>query len=168
MTGLRARYRTTSAGPTTQQAKVLYIAAEGAYGLGQRISAWEHAWGWTIPDGHLVVSQDRLNLMDGVDVRDLARAIRDEQFSFVIVDTLARCIVGADENTSRDMGIAIDSLDRLRALLAQCSRYIIPARMAGHCEDHPLSRAPLTRCTRWSRTAGIHPGQEEAQGWPRG
>lgn len=101
-------------GRPTKQAKVLYIAAEGAQGFKKRLSAWQHAWNRTIPGDHFIVYPDAVNLMDRSGVAELLGLVRYDGYEFVVVDTLARCTEGADENTSRDMGMAIGSLDRIR------------------------------------------------------
>ena len=36
------------------------------------------------------------------------------KFEVITVDTLAKCIIGGDENTARDMGIAIRHCDIIR------------------------------------------------------
>jgi hypothetical protein len=95
-----------------QGGRVLYVAAEGAHGLNPRFTAWEYAWQRTIPADRLHVIPVPVNLMHADEVTelcDLARGV-----DLVILDTLARCLVGADENSARDMGIAVDALYRLR------------------------------------------------------
>jgi len=37
-----------------------------------------------------------------------------------VVDTLARCTVGADENSGRDMSAVVDALDRVRMVIGSC------------------------------------------------
>src|SRR6202035_2917006 len=37
------------------------------------------------------------------------------EYSFVILDTLARCMVGADENSAKDAGIVVDAMTQLLA-----------------------------------------------------
>jgi hypothetical protein len=98
----------------TERARVLYIAAEGVHGFGKRTHAWQRAWGKAIPDDQFIIYPEPVDLMNRAEVTDLVDCVKAERYGFVVVDTLARCIVGADENTSRDMGVAIDSLDRIR------------------------------------------------------
>jgi hypothetical protein len=99
-------------GREVQRGPVLYVAAEGAYGLHRRLSAWEYGWGRDIDDDGLVVLPEPVNLLDAQAVAELAAAARGRLL--VVVDTLARCMVGGDENSARDMGIAVESLYRLR------------------------------------------------------
>ncbi len=99
-------------GRDVQSGSVLYVAAEGAQGLHARFTAWEYGWGQEIPDDRLDVLPEPANLMDARVVRELCALAVGR--SLVVVDTLARCLVGADENSAKDMGIAVDALYRLR------------------------------------------------------
>lgn len=96
------------------QRRTLYIAAEGAPGLDDRLKAWEYAWGVDIPADALWTLPDAVNLSNAVAVKQLAALVSDEGIGFVVVDTLAKCAVGLDENSSRDMGLVVDSLYRLK------------------------------------------------------
>ncbi len=101
-------------GRFTEQCRVLYIAAEGAFGLKGRMNAWEQGWHNTIHDGALDTLPRPVNLTNAAEVRNLAALIDWSGYSFVVVDTLARCMVGADENSAQDCGIVVDALTRLR------------------------------------------------------
>ena len=56
-----------------------------------------------------------MNLTRSLDVGNLAALVDWGGYSFVILDTLARCMVGADENSAKDCGIVVDALTRLLA-----------------------------------------------------
>jgi hypothetical protein len=94
------------------QGSVLYVAAEGAHGLHPRFTAWEYGWRRNIPDDQLAVLPEPVNLLDATAVAELCGLAAGR--TLVVIDTLARCLVGADENSARDMGIAVDALYRLR------------------------------------------------------
>ncbi len=96
-----------------QQRRVLYVAAEGAFGFKGRIDAWETGWDILIGDDQLGILPFPVNLMNTVDVANLLAVIDWGGYSFVVLDTLARCMVGADENSARDTGIVVDRLYRL-------------------------------------------------------
>jgi hypothetical protein len=53
----------------TVPGQVLYVAAEGASGIDQRVSAWEHAWGRRVEG--LEVYPRPLNLHNGLEMADL-------------------------------------------------------------------------------------------------
>jgi len=99
-------------GRPVEQGSVLYVAAEGAHGLHPRFTAWEYGWQRDIPDDQLHVLPEPVNLLDAGAVADLAGLAAGRHL--VVIDTLARCMVGADENSAKDMGIAVDALYRLR------------------------------------------------------
>jgi hypothetical protein len=101
-------------GRSTQQCRVLYIAAEGAFGLSGRMDAWEQGWRTTIHDGTLDTLPRPVNLTNTAEVRNLAALIDWNGYGFIVVDTLARCMVGADENSAKDCGVVVDALHQLR------------------------------------------------------
>ncbi|WP_159440834.1 AAA family ATPase [Jatrophihabitans endophyticus] len=91
---------------------VLYVAAEGAYGLNQRFEAWEFTWHHDIHPDRLAVLPEPINLLDANSVTELATAAAGRRL--VVIDTLARCLPGGDENSARDMGLAVDALYRIQ------------------------------------------------------
>lgn len=101
-------------GRPTEQRRVLYVAAEGAYGLKGRFHAWEIAWRTKIADGTLDILPQPVNLTRPLDVANLTALVEWNGYGFVVLDTLARCMVGADENSAKDCGQVVDTLTRLR------------------------------------------------------
>jgi hypothetical protein len=102
------RRRVRATGP------VLYVASEGAFGFGSRVDAWEYGWNRNhrVTDEALTVLPVPVNLRDRAAVDELCQLAAG--CSLVVIDTLARCLVGADENSAKDMGEAVDALYRLR------------------------------------------------------
>lgn len=98
----------------TEACRVLYVAAEGAFGLKARLQAWESGWQRTIPDGTFDVLPRPVNLTHYGDMNGLAALVEWNGYGLVVIDTLARCMVGADENSARDCGVVVDALTRLR------------------------------------------------------
>ena len=101
-------------GRASQQRRVLYVVGEGAFGFKGRVAAWEIGWRTKISDDDLSILPEPVNLNRAVDVANLAALIAWGGYSFVILDTLARCMVGADENSAKDCGVVVDVLTRLR------------------------------------------------------
>lgn len=99
-------------GRYTERAKVLYVVAEGAHGFSKRVQAWETAWKTPITDGMMAFLPVPVNLITD-DVEALSEDISAGGYEFVILDTLARCTVGAEENSAKDVGVVIDSMTRL-------------------------------------------------------
>lgn len=94
--------------------RVLYVAAEGAYGLDQRFLAWEQGYNrrQPIPPERLFFVPTAVNLMKEGEVAELCELAQG--MDLVIIDTLARCLVGADENSAKDIGLAVNALYQLR------------------------------------------------------
>ena len=89
----------------SQTSPVLYIAAEGAGGLYRRIAAWQEYY--KQPAGQLHFICREVNLLTSEQVQGLLAAVKPLKPILVIFDTLARCISGGDENSAKDMGIAV-------------------------------------------------------------
>lgn len=88
-----------------QTKPVTYIAAEGVGGLGKRVAAWcEH--NKTSP-GRIQFLPHEVNILNSEQVIRLINALKPTRPAITIFDTLARCIPGGDENSAKDMGIAV-------------------------------------------------------------
>lgn len=105
-------------GRTVERGGVLYIAAEGAPGLGKRMRAWKVNRGAQGRTFHLHLMRDELNLAAEKDggVRAFVQAVTDElgPLRLIVIDTLNQTAAGADENSAKDMGRYIASMKRLR------------------------------------------------------
>jgi hypothetical protein len=100
---------------------VLYVAAEGAHGMPDRIDAWKHQTGTLGDPSALRVLPLPINLFDPLHVATLVDYVEHTLApSLVIFDTLARCMVGADENSSKDMSTAVAALDQIRHASGAC------------------------------------------------
>ena len=102
-------------GSPVEQRPVLYVAAEGVRYFPDRIKAWcavNNVQQSALDNTHFVIKA--VNLMDQAQVLDLCDQIKELDVGLVILDTLARCMAGGDENSSKDMGQAIDGLDQLK------------------------------------------------------
>lgn len=99
-----------------EQGPVLYVLAEDPSGFKARSRAWRVAN--NVHDHQLtelVVYPTAVNLFDpGQDYAELLAWCRRRRPRLVVFDTQARCSVGADENSSQDMGIVIDHLEQVR------------------------------------------------------
>jgi AAA domain len=121
---------------------VLYVAAERGQTVKRRILAWRLEHG--IDDFPLAVIDDTVDLRTGtVDTdRILAAAaelakVSGQKVVWIIFDTLSRVLAAGDENSSRDMGLLVQSIDRIyRETGAHCSLVhhmpLAGDRMRGH------------------------------------
>ena len=104
-------------GQAVKPGAVLYIAGEGIGGFGKRWKAWENHHGVKDePDLYLLPTA--VNFREEEDIARLVATIEDigQRFSLVIVDTVARAIAGAEENSSTDMGLFVAACDEIKAL----------------------------------------------------
>ncbi|MFP3464574.1 AAA family ATPase [Leifsonia sp. SIMBA_070] len=97
-------------GRQAQQRRVLYVAAEGTYGIAARFDAWAKHHVRTIPERELEVLTVPVQLNDPEKVEELCKAIRAHEYRFVVIDTLSKSIVGMDENSAKDMSGAVGAL----------------------------------------------------------
>ncbi len=100
-------------GCRVRQAPVMYVAAEGGAGINARIAALDSPQFWLCP---LDVSFQN---HEG-DATALAGAINEMEathgpFGMIIIDTVAKAMSGADENSSVDMGHFIKCIETLKA-----------------------------------------------------
>ena len=95
---------------------VLYIAAEGGHGFGNRVAEIERRDGlplWCLPTAVDLCKSDT----DTRALIDLVKHLASLHggYALIVVDTLARSMGSGDENASPDMGAFVRNLDRLRA-----------------------------------------------------
>ena len=95
---------------------VLYIAAEGGHGFGNRVAAIEDREGlplWILPTSVDLCRPDA----DTKALIGLIKHLSDIHgpYALIVIDTLARSMGSGDENASPDMGAFVRNLDRLRA-----------------------------------------------------
>lgn len=101
-------------GKPAAQGVVLYLIAEGASGISQRVDAWEAANGLEAKGIVFLPSPVQLGKTEHIDVAAFRMLLHAIQPALVIIDTQARVTVGCDENSSKDMGIFVDVLETLR------------------------------------------------------
>lgn len=95
---------------------VLYVAGEGSGGLAKRVHVWARESKVMVDDTtpfHTIVAP--LDLRDPTFQAELQQIIADIKPVLIIVDTLHRCIPGADENSSRDIGEVVGFATRVQA-----------------------------------------------------
>lgn len=122
-------------GRPVSRGPVLYIAGERFFGLRRRIEAWCTRHSVTNHDG-LRVMRDAPQLIDSINVGAFRRALRQLSFAptLIVIDTLSRCLTGADENGQRDMSKAIEAMDAVRDQTGATLLLIHHTRKAGDLE----------------------------------
>jgi predicted transcriptional regulator len=98
-------------------APVLYIAAEGLYGYSSRWEAWKLHYR-VKENRNLIFYEKSINLFApeivATFINEVKNDICPDGVEMIIVDTVARCMVGGDENSTRDMGLFVDHCDIIR------------------------------------------------------
>lgn len=105
---LSVAYGRQWAGRETRQGAVLYIAGEGVGGLGKRVKAWCQARA-VEGDAPFYVLPTAVRFREQDEVEKLMRTISSfgQQFTLVVVDTVARALLGGDENSATDAGLFV-------------------------------------------------------------
>jgi len=116
----------------SQAQPAVYVIYEGLTGYWQRIKAWaEHnVQGY----GNLYITIGDLAIMDLNQLNEFIVELTTYKPALVVIDTLARSMTGADENSSRDMGLFVAACERIRREI-ECSVLIVHhTNKNGHTE----------------------------------
>jgi len=111
-----------------QPGPVLYVAAEGAFGLQERAVAWEKHYGKRY--GQMVILPKPVMMDNVLETQNFVEAAMMVQekigkpFSFVVIDTMARSFSG-DENSAQDSSGFVNSCSRWRSKLGNCTVMIV-------------------------------------------
>jgi predicted transcriptional regulator len=90
-----------------QTQPIVYVAAEGVGGLYRRVAAWcEHN---QCGPGLAYFVDREVNLLSSEQVAAFGKCAAGVKPVMVVFDTLARCIPGGDENSAKDMGVAVQA-----------------------------------------------------------
>jgi hypothetical protein len=105
-------------GYTVRQGVAVYVAGEGTGGLSTRLRAMRTAYDISI-DAPLFIIRKAVNFRDHAAVQALAKLIRETvgdgvPVRMVVIDTLARAMPGADENSAQEVGLVIAECDWLK------------------------------------------------------
>lgn len=117
-------------GKRTAQGAVAYIAAEGARSIGKRVRGWKLHNKIDHTTSPFVTIPTKVNILILDEVEALIQQLQEVEsehgikFMIVNIDTLAKCMVGGDENHARDMGIAVSHCDLIRERMG-CSVIVV-------------------------------------------
>lgn len=101
----------------TKAGHVVYVAAEGATGLSRRVGAWQAHHQPTRTPAIEVLTEPVHLFANGIGSL-FAQWCAQRSPALVIIDTLARCSLGAEENSAKDAGQLVDALDQIRRATA--------------------------------------------------
>lgn len=107
-------------GNDVRQGAVVYIAGEGVGGLSVRLRAMRSRYGIPV-EAPLWVVRRAVNFRLETEVAGLVtlvtQTVRGLSVALVVIDTLARAMPGADENSAQDVGIVLAGCDAVRDAL---------------------------------------------------
>lgn len=99
-----------------KQGRTVYVMAEGAGGMRQRVRAYRHKYPANHNNFNIIAASP--NLMTPADVSEICQAIMEAGGAEVIVfDTLHASMAGADENSAKDMSILLTNARTISACL---------------------------------------------------
>jgi hypothetical protein len=136
---------------------VLYVAAEGKAGLGVRKRAWQAERGvdndWLREVGMHWLAEP-VNFLDDQQVDVFVEVATDLSQSLIVIDTLSKCLPGADENGPSDMSKVLAVLERLRANSGACVLLVHHAGANGLWRGHTSLPSGMDTLIKLSRRSG--------------
>jgi hypothetical protein len=105
-------------GMRTNQGPVLYIIAEGVHGIRDRVRAWEYLNGQDMVGVQFLPMA--VQVTNGAYWGALCELAQHLRPGLIVVDTQPRVTVGLEENSSKDMGLFVNELEKLRSASGAC------------------------------------------------
>lgn len=107
-------------GTAAKATGVLYIAGEGARGLGKRVKGWRREHGMDGVDAPFLLLPIAVQLLDEKERAKLIRTIdagltrAGFAIGLIVIDTVSRALAGADENGQEAMSAFVAACDEVR------------------------------------------------------
>ena len=114
----------------TREGSVIYVAAEGYRGLGVRAKSWQKEFG-DVPEGAITFVTEPVQLGDE-GTAWLAGLIRQKNADLLVIDTLARCAVGTEENSATETGLIVSRLYKLRDAIEEAGTTVLVVHHSGY------------------------------------
>lgn len=93
----------------------VFVAAEGIGGLGLRVKAWKHHREF-VGSANCYFRRDAVNFLSQAELEKFLSDLNSLPSlpALVVIDTMARCMLGGDENSAMAVGEFIAGVDRIR------------------------------------------------------
>jgi hypothetical protein len=118
---------------------VIYQAGEGETGIRKRFRAWRQHFG--IKKGQevpLYIIEQKIDIFNPnadtgpfIDEIEGIRRTYNVPLRAIVIDTLAKASIGADENSGRDMGVVLANVDRISSAFPKASTGLVHHLNAG-------------------------------------
>jgi hypothetical protein len=105
-------------GLRTRKTNVVYVSPESPGGIKLRVRAWEQAMGQPMNGVYFLPLAPQASIPGHWQA--LTELCREVGAGLVVLDTQARVTLGLEENSSKDMGVFVDRLERLRDTTKAC------------------------------------------------
>jgi hypothetical protein len=107
-----------------QTANIVYVVGEGLHGIPKRLRACANYHG--LSRSNFYVWKEPISLMDPAKMAgDFITKVSGLRPVLVVIDTLARCMVGGDESSTKDMTIAVESISLISRRLNGCAVSVV-------------------------------------------
>lgn len=108
----------------TIKGNIVYVSAEGSAGLNMRLAAWEEYYKDSADEFSAITDAPQLGKSS--DAAELINSIQTSSVKpkLIVIDTLARCLAGGDENGTQDMSAFINSVEMIKNALS-CAVLIV-------------------------------------------
>jgi hypothetical protein len=125
---------------------VVYVAAEGLRGLARRVKAWIKKTAGvdeSMLEQNFYAIGSAVRLLDDDEFADLMAVLRRLSPApiLVVIDTLARCMPGGDENLAADMGLLVDRCAQIQQELGAA---VILVHHSRKDDDEPRGSSALS------------------------
>lgn len=122
-----------------RQGPVVYVAAEGHRGMKTRVAAWLRERGLSaqhVDEFRLIGEAVPLANPDDVQalVKQVEEAFEGKPLSLVVLDTQARCTAGLDENSAKEMGLAVKAAEGIKR---STEATVLLIHHSGYERSHP-------------------------------
>lgn len=120
-------------GKPVKKGRVIYVAAEGAFGLSRRAIGWRETRGRGLPEPDIQLVPHGLT-MTSDDLVALIEAVEEagQSPAFIVIDTMSRTFGGGNPNQPMDMNAYVAAVDKLREATRA---HILIVHHAGEDED---------------------------------
>jgi hypothetical protein len=120
----------------SERKRVLYVAAEGASGVAERIQAWERRYA-EIGQEWLDVYDRPVKLADPDEVAELAELVREGDYGFIVIDTFHRSSTGMTESSNSEIGLIFAAMAGIRD---ECGATVMFIDHTGHGQQGQAPR----------------------------
>lgn len=111
-----------------KQGAVVYMVAEGLYGIGKRCEAWHTYHNIGITQQFYTVPFHTVTLWKDETIQELKKTLdtiaKTCRISLIIIDTLSRAMSGLEENSSKDAMVFLQQMEHIKDTF-QCSMMFV-------------------------------------------